>query len=164
MWCRFLIIFLLFSMSFGLPPLDRNPCEDMETYPLENGKCFPPLSMEPCEEGHWTVIMADKRMRCQAIPCKEGQALFARICVPVFEKLACPKSGERLYVNQYGKGFCDCDDDWERGDDGVCYEHVIHPTHLIDSLRKGVCSRRFTWNENRRRCVKLYRGKQQKQK
>merc|ERR1719376_768695 len=73
-------------------------------------------------EGEWLVLTNTTMLVCQVRQCKEEKIMFGGVCVHMFDTVACPSIGERLYVTEYGEGVCDCDDGWGRGEDGRCYQ------------------------------------------
>ena len=117
----FLLIYLASELN-AIPVNDLQGCKDTDSYPLGQENCFLPLSREPCDDGQWTVVTADNRLKCENIPCKNEEAIFNETCINMFDSKACNNFGERLYIDKYGKGVCDCDDGWLRGDDGACYQ------------------------------------------
>lgn len=99
------------------------------------GKCYSLLSQGPCAEGEWVVLSSSDSATgsCRPRPC-QGQEftddLYVEVdgeCKAAYGEDVCGgKLGERLFIGPYGKGRCDCDDDWNRGtrEDGStrCYQ------------------------------------------
>jgi hypothetical protein len=117
---------ILILISFGVcyclaVPVGEN-CQDPETFPFRGDSCNYPLSTSPCEEGEWAVVTSSNMLACKPLPCEHSKVLFNGKCIHMYDTVACPAVGDRLFVNKYGEGVCDCDDGWGRGEDGRCYQ------------------------------------------
>ena len=96
-------------------------CSIPGAFPFENGQCYVPSSSAPCREGEWAVV-TNSTLTCEDIPCGPVEVLLDGICSNLFDPIACPDTGERLFLDRHGQGFCDCDNGWGRWEDGSCYQ------------------------------------------
>ena len=93
---------------------------------------FPDASGHCCEEeGEWLIRRdGSKGVReyaCEPIPCSDpdqnNTLLYEDECRDVFEDGVCGEEavGERLYMGEDGRGWCDCAEGWVRYE-GRCYQ------------------------------------------
>ena len=93
---------------------------------------FPDASGHCCEEeGEWLIRRdGSKGVReyaCEPIPCSDpdqnNTLLYEDECRDVFEDGVCGEEavGERLYLGEDGRGWCDCEEGWVRYE-GRCYQ------------------------------------------
>jgi len=88
---------------------------------------FPDVSGQCCnEEGEW-LIRRDGEYECEPIPCidldENNTLLYEDECRDVFEDGVCGEEavGERLYLGEDGRGWCNCEEGWVRYE-GRCYQ------------------------------------------
>lgn len=137
----------------------------------EDGKCYDVTSQEPCREGEWLVLRDRDTLigSCQPRLCQKMEEVEVDgICEIVWNSKWCVGRGERLYVNVYGKGECDCEDGWYRHSDGECYQENTQGwcgegdvLRKIGEVRNGECRTTETERRSNQPCVFpwKYKGK-----
>ena len=105
-----IVILISFGVCYCPAIPDGGNCQDPETFPFQGDSCYYPLSTGPCEEGEWAVVTSSNMLAFQHTPCEPLKVLFNENCIHKYDTVACPAVGERLFVNKYGEGVCDCDD------------------------------------------------------
>ena len=95
-------------------------------FSVKHQQCFPPLSDKACVAGQAKWFVA-RRSRlegvCRKIPCSDPAApvLHNGTCSALHTS-NCPHNN-RLFVNKFGRGYCDCDEGWRRHqEDELCYQ------------------------------------------
>lgn len=149
-----IVIFIQVGLCFCPAIPEVVDCNDPEAFSFQRGSCYYPLSSEPCEEGEWAVVTSLNMLACQPLPCEPSKVLFNGKCIHMYDTLACPAVGERLFVNKYGEGVCDCDDGWGRGEDGRCYQEFTRGFCQENSIirirqEEGECKARAKEGSNK---------------
>ena len=111
---------LLLSWSIVMTAwLEQCDISTISQFPDEDSKCCD-------EEGEWLIRM-DGEYACEPIPCSDpdqnNTLLYEDECRDVFEDGVCGEEavGERLYMGEDGRGWCDCAEGWVRYE-GRCYQ------------------------------------------
>ena len=69
-----------------------------------------------CLDTEWLVREEGGQLRCEENQCREGGVLYGEQCRDVYEAGLCGEQalGQRLYLGEDGRGYCDWEEGWVR--------------------------------------------------
>ena len=87
-----------------------------------------------CLDTEWLVREEGGQLRCEENQCREGGVLYGEQCRDVYEAGLCGKEalGQRLYLGEDGRGYCDCEEGWVRYKER-CYQEFTPAFCLGDN-------------------------------